>query len=176
MKVLLTWREVYAAAQVGVFRNVHATSLGREPKFRPDRDPELWSAHIHGAIAEKAVAAAAGIPDFTPSHYPDRDAGDVCGWEVRWTGGQHPHLRVGPYDPDERACVLVTGQLHNGSENPTGVIYTIHGWLSANEARARGRHYEDGSVRVPLDALIAGLPPFRTDLGHDPRAQRSAAL
>lgn len=136
IRVSLTWREIDAAAQVGVRQVVRAMSRGMRHRdgFTAVERP-IWDAQITGFIAECAVAKAFGIP-FEPDLTNFTRRPDVGEWEVRATRHLDGRLAVWPKDADDRRFLLVV--VHE----PT---CDLIGWAYGDEAKRLGswRRYGD---------------------------------
>lgn len=105
MIVILTWFEMFVCAQIGCMRQIEALKLGR-----PDRhgyNGDGWNVHIHGALAECAVAKAQGRYWEPLARRPHELAGDVADLQVRSTQHRDGSLILHPDDPDDARFWLV---------------------------------------------------------------------
>lgn len=103
MRVTLSAQEMYLSGLVGFRRNLEAICRGRKPRF-PEKYPgELFAYHIHGAMAEFAVAKATN--KCWSGHINKFSAGDVGDWEVRYSQRQDMKVR----ERDDGIVIAVTG-------------------------------------------------------------------
>ena len=118
---MLTWKQLYWAAQVGVRRNIEAMARGLQhvPALLDDLDE--WVNHIEGAGAELAFAVWRGVV-WKATVNTFRSGFDVDRHQVRWAREDHYRLILRDTDNPAHVFVLVVGR------SPE---YTIVGWLRA---------------------------------------------
>ena len=85
------------------------------------------------ACAESAFAKSMGWHDWT--YDEESVAGMVRGCRVQWSPDDDAGLVVSDAVDDEARYVLVTGR---------APFFMVHGWITAGEAKQRGRKIGDG--------------------------------
>jgi hypothetical protein len=126
--VSLAPHEALEAAIEGVKRRGRGAFNGLgQPHGKPAGEP--WQRDIEGASAEVAFAKAMNLY-WAPSQggQGNSPAGDVAGWEVRWTARAGGRLLVHRSDRDDAPYVLVTG---------TWPKYRIRGYMLGRDAKAK---------------------------------------
>jgi hypothetical protein len=123
LEVSLTFGELASAAMVGVYRQLESIRKGGKDQTASKDSP--FTIHIHGAMAEQAVAKHLGLhwcsgvntfadPDINP------------GIQVKWRSYDQGDMYIPVKAKDDEVYILVTGQ------PPT---FTIRGFISVPEAK-----------------------------------------
>jgi hypothetical protein len=107
--IVLSWFELFQAAQAGAMRRIEALKLNRKDRYGTPSG-NLWGIDIGGAAAELAVAKHAGHYWEPVTRRPENMIGDVGQFQVRWTPRADGRLIVHDEDLDESRFVLVTGE------------------------------------------------------------------
>lgn len=152
-RVLLTWKEVYRAAQIGLKRNIQSMMRGLEHVPPLLNDLEAWINHIEGACAELAVSKWLRISwEATVNTF--RSGYDVGKYQVRWVTKRGYRLILSDKDDPGHVFILVEGRAPE---------YDLVGWIRGidgmreefTEDHGRGPAYY-----VPRSFLnvMSGLP------------------
>lgn len=124
----LSWPEFEQSATIGFRRALNALKKSYADDEKLAR--AHFSDHIHGAVAEKFVSKALGVP--WPAHLvPNRELGDMLSrsgtpLEVRTTEHLDGHLLIHTDDLDHHVAILVVGKHPN---------LLLAGWLRVSDGK-----------------------------------------
>lgn len=154
-EVYLTTDEVIDAASVGVRRHISSVVATVRPYFDYDVD-EWWSTNIEGACGEAVFAKWLGVPwNHSVDAYDQPDFvvnGIPIDVKTR-PGVRHTDLIVKEKRPNRWIFVLVLG---------VAPEYRIAGWVTAEQARARGSVKDPDGRKASTFVTIDKLNPWST--------------
>jgi hypothetical protein len=160
VQIVLSWFEVYRAAECGAMRQIEALKRGRPHRYGTPPQDE-WGVHVEACGAEMAVAKAYNLYWEPVARSPEKLAGDVADLQVRSTWRDNGRLILhDPKDANDAVFVLVTGRL------PT---FTVRGWITGANGKQQ-RYWDEGDGRpayfVPQSALCQEQPPIGGKVLH----------
>ena len=124
MRIVLSPKELYDAARVGVARQVLNLQSARQD--RHGFVPNPWEAHILGSVGEYAVAKITGKPWHGAATLENFKAPDVGHLQVRATS--FPQGRLVLHPPDSDTVPWVCARV-------MGLVVDIPGWMYGHEAK-----------------------------------------
>jgi hypothetical protein len=153
--VVLTWSEVFWAAQVGIRRHIEALRKGLTDAYGADSE-HGWNMHIEGACGEMAFAKY-GHLYWDGSVNTFKNGADVSGLHVRTRSKHNYELIIREDDPDDGTFVLVTGFCPN---------YRIVGCILARNGKRVEWEQDYGGRSPAFFVPHSALKPY-----YDPRME-----
>jgi hypothetical protein len=147
----LDWMEIFAAAMIGVMRQIKHRSKGDKHRWNASLAGG-WERDIEGACAEKYAAKKLGAYWFDGTN----GRSDVGPHQIRHTALSDGRLMLHPEDRDEEAFILVVGR---------APAFELVGWCFGHEGKRqdywadptnskRPAFFVPRSVLRPIDELF----------------------
>lgn len=120
--VKLAWYEVLQASETGRMRKIISMQKGSQNNH--GFSGSGWNEDIEGACAELAVAKR--LNRYWDGGIDTYKAGDVGGYQVRWSPTHSNSLIVRPPDADDAVFIFATGLCPD---------YRVQGWMRGGDAK-----------------------------------------